>query len=1317
MTDGDPQVLARILYYAQEKYFNHVVHVTNVELSKHLHDAVLLFFKGFGTLLLGRIQEGISLLENARKRHADVSLCCLLGLIYAHKRCEKVDSSAVLDLETKLKEIRKTAGSNALYYAGMFLWLMNKNDKAKEYVDKMLKISNGAREGLVLKGWVYVTSDKPHAVKKSIKYLDEGNPDSSDIFGMMGKAKYFMVQQNYSGALEIVSQLVVTIPSFTPALVTKMKLHLALQDWEQSVEESKRILRKEPNDIDGLQYLVVNHLTMTGNQTVALDTLREFIGALEMKEPQRPELHLQKMLVISRLSGKNQDILQEVYEFIRKTGINLLSSDARFANELGYQLILQGNWKEASVWYRKATELDENTIESLTGLIWCQVLGGKLEEAEQQLEFLKEVQQSIGKSSTLAYLQAVIASRKNKNEQTASAFLNEAAELHFSALHGLPLSIEYYEKLNPMFLIEIVKEYLVFCPKQPRLPGQVLSSLLKQATIILNPIVKAAPGMIEPLFLMAQVKYLSGELETAQGTLQRCLELDPTSTDANLLMAQIHLSQGNIKECVHSLEIGVSYNFQLRDSPLYHFIRARALNKGGEYPEAIKVLKMLVNLPQMKGETKKGQGPPLTTSEKVSIYLELVEALRLNGELHEATKIMQDAINDFSGTPEEIRVTVANVDLALSKGEVDLALTMLRNITPNQPYYTEVKEKMAQIYLLTRKDKRLYIGCYCELCENLPSPHTSLLLGDAYMNIQEPEKALEVYEAAQKKNPLDATVARKIGQAYVYTHQYNKAINYYEVALKMSEQDFLCHDLANLLLKLKKFGKAEKVLNQALDHDQADDLPSMMKDVKNLMLLAKVYETTKRGQVVLETLNKAYDIQQRILKRVRVEQPELIPPQKQVAMMICVQFAEFHGAEKEYEKSVKYYTEALSCVPTDTKVPLKLAKMYLLQGDTEQCEHYCTLLLQDDDTSEDGTVIMANLMFEKEKYEQAINMYRNVLEKTPDNFSVMENMIVLLRRSGKLEEATTFFELAKKKSSRMPLEPGFNYCMGLYCWHMMQPNQALRFFNKARKDSDWGQKALSYMIQICLNPDNEIIGGEAFENQNNIETSALKEKRESEQHGIRTAEKLLKEFYPHSQEGQNQVEMLQSYCLMATKEKHNVEKALKVFTEIGQNERDSVPAILAMAQAYMILKHTPKARTQLKRLTKVNWSLEDADELEKAWILLADIYCSTGKYDLATEQVRRCLRYNKSCAKAYECLGFIAEKENAYKDAATNYELAWKYSNQANPSVGFKLAFNYLKDKRYTEAIDVCHDVLKMCPDYPKIREEILEKAQTAIKP
>jgi tetratricopeptide repeat protein 21B len=33
--------------------------------------------------------------------------------------------------------------------------------------------------------------------------------------------------------------------------------------------------------------------------------------------------------------------------------------------------------------------------------------------------------------------------------------------------------------------------------------------------------------------------------------------------------------------------------------------------------------------------------------------------------------------------------------------------------------------------------------------------HTCILLGDAYMNIQEPERAIAVYESALKKNPRD----------------------------------------------------------------------------------------------------------------------------------------------------------------------------------------------------------------------------------------------------------------------------------------------------------------------------------------------------------------------------------------------------------------------------------------------------------------------------------------------------------------------------------------------------------------------------------
>nr|XP_055237284.1 tetratricopeptide repeat protein 21A isoform X15 [Gorilla gorilla gorilla] len=1264
MSSNDSSLMAGIIYYSQEKYFHHVQQAAAVGLEKFSNDPVLKFFKAYGVLKEEHIQDAISDLESIR-HHPDVSLCSTMALIYAHKRCEIIDREAIQELEYSLKEIGKTVSGTALYYAGLFVWLIGCHDKAKEYIDRMLKISRGFREAYVLRGWVDLTSDKPHTAKKAIEYLEQGIQDTKDVLGLMGKAMYFMMQQNYSEALEVVNQITVTSGSFLPALVLKMQLFLARQDWEQTVEMGHRILEKDESNIDACQILTVHELAREGNMTTATNHVRNLIKALETREPENPSLHLKKIIVVSRLCGSHQVILGLVCSFIERTFM-ATPSYVHVATELGYLFILKNHVKEALLWYSEAMKLDKDGMAGLTGIILCHILEGHLEEAEYRLEFLKEVQKSLGKSEVLIFLQALLMSKKHKGEEETTALLKEAVELHFSSMQGIPLGSEYFEKLDPYFLVCIAKEYLLFCPKQPRLPGQIVSPLLKQVAVILNPVVKAAPALIDPLYLMAQVRYYSGELENAQSILQRCLELDPASVDAHLLMCQIYLAQGNFGMCFHCLELGVSHNFQVRDHPLYHLIKARALNKAGDYPEAIKTLKMVIKLPALKKEEgRKFLRPSVQPSQRASILLELVEALRLNGELvrnavlsslgtgahwrlrHEATKVMQDTINEFGGTPEENRITIANVDLVLSKGNVDVALNMLRNILPKQSCYMEAREKMANIYLQTLRDRRLYIRCYRELCEHLPGPHTSLLLGDALMSILEPEKALEVYDEAYRQNPHDASLASRIGQAYVKAHQYTEAL----------------------------------------------------------------------------------DLQSRILKRVPLEQPEMIPSQKQLAASICIQFAEHYLAEKEYDKAVQSYKDVFSYLPTDNKVMLELAQLYLLQGHLDLCEQHCAILLQTEQNHETASVLMADLMFRKQKHEAAINLYHQVLEKAPawrflslilDNFLLLNKLIDLLRRSGKLKDIPAFFELAKKVSSRVPLEPGFNYCRGIYCWHIGQPNEALKFLNKARKDGTWGQSAIYHMVQICLNPDNEVVGGEAFENQgaeSKSNTCSYMEKKELEQQGVSTAEKLLREFYPHSDSSQTQLRLLQGLCRLATREKANMEAALGSFIQIAQAEKDSIPALLALAQAYVFLKQIPKARMQLKRLAKTPWVLSEAEDLEKSWLLLADIYCQGSKFDLALELLRRCVQYNKSCYKAYEYMGFIMEKEQSYKDAVTNYKLAWKYSHHANPAIGFKLAFNYLKDKKFVEAIEICNDVLREHPDYPKIREEILEKARRSLRP
>ena len=86
-------------------------------------------------------------------------------------------------------------------------------------------------------------------------------------------------------------------------------------------------------------------------------------------------------------------------------------------------------------------------------------------------------------------------------------------------------------------------------------------------------------------------------------------------------------------------------------------------------------------------------------------------------------------------------------------------------------------------------------------------------------------------------------------------------------------------------------------------------------------------------------------------------------------------------------------------------------------------------------------------------------------------------------------------------------------------------------------------------------------------------------------------------------------------------------------------------------------------------------------------------------------------------SKGIEKLGLVMEKENSFADAAAHYEQAWLKENKASARVGYKLAFNYLKAKRHVEAIHICHVVLELFPDYPKIRKEVLDKARAALRP
>lgn len=253
------------------------------------------------------------------------------------------------------------------------------------------------------------------------------------------------------------------------------------------------------------------------------------------------------------------------------------------------------------------------------------------------------------------------------------------------------------------------------------------------------------------------------------------------------------------------------------------------------------------------------------------------------------------------------------------------------------------------------------------------------------------------------------------------------------------------------------------------------------------------------------------------------------------------------------------------------------------------------------------------------------------------------------------------------------------------------------------------------MIEICLNPDGDL------PQENSIETHEDIEVKDSRIMALRTAERLLNELKPRPGGLDNEAlnhRLLKNFLSLATRQKPSVETALNDFTAIATQDeyKDHVGPILGMSSAYILLKQSQRARNQLKRVAKHLWTFEDAENLERCWLLLADLYIQSNKNDMAHDLLLKVLKHNKSCAKAYELEGFICEKDQSYRQAAVNYDSAWKFGGKSKPSIGYKLAYNHMKTKRYADAIDVCQQVLKLHPDYSAIKKDILDKCRNNLR-
>ncbi|XP_047119367.1 tetratricopeptide repeat protein 21B-like isoform X2 [Schistocerca piceifrons] len=1228
MTESTHDLWASVHFLIREKLYRSAYSAAANGLQQFPRDTVLRLSKGVALLLEGQTAESVRALEALA---ADVvsgqALGPLIALAAAHKACAVPDHEALSTVEERLADEKKKAGENSLYQAVFAHVLLGQYDAARELGGSLLRISSASSDALAVCGWAELlaaSGDKNLAEKYFQQALDhEGGQHTEAI---LGKATFLHLRRESEAAATLLDRLV--IRDSLPALIERTRCQLALYDWEQCLESADRALSADAGCLQALEHKMVVALCRDGDCEGTAAGLQQYMSELERREPRGAKLMLEAAQLFSRCCGRNRTVLAETRHLVEKAAQLRPGIDA--ACELGRQSFLSGKLAEALRHFRAATRVDNSSSAALTGLSRCQMEegGASAEQAARQVEFLHEIHPS----AEVLFMSSQAAAA-NGDFKNAIKELDEAVETHFRTVRTMPFGTSYLRAVDPDFLIQVAKKYISLSPPHPPEEGQQPASL-RQAVTVLEAATRACPGLTEAQLLLARVQFLSHDLSRAAETLHHILDLDSTSAPAYLLQAQILIQQGDFSQAMQSLEMGLSYNLHVREQPLYHLLMALIQKHQGEVDESLKSLQAGLQLDCSQ----------MSLADQVSLSLELVDTLIVAGDLQSANKQLSAAAESFGATSERGRIVLMKAKLLLAQGDVAAALHELESVSPGQSSYRQAQCQMAEIHLKHRGDRMAYAECFRRLVEHAPGPATFSMLGDAFMQLLDPERALEAYEQALKRSPWDAALACKVGRTLVKAHQYGKAVSYYREAIKAEgSSGQLKLDLAELLARLGQHDRAEKILVQELGAPSASVDAGLEYRVNLLRQLSKIRERARDTAGALTALREARDCQ---------------------------------------------------------------------TSELELCQQACSQLLETDPDNESATVMMADLAFRRVDFDTAAMHFRQLLAQQPTYWTALARLVEVSRRTATLPEAEPFLERATAACQRPDQEAGLCYCRGLFEWYSGNHNAALRFFNGARHDAEWGRQALYNMIEICLDQSDDAGGSGQYEDDSGGNSRLM---------ALTTAERLLAELKPRPSGAGGSEEalshrLLGNFILLASQQKTNIEHALQDLTALASQEihRDHAGLALGLARAYTQLKQTTRARNQLKRVARSPWRFEEADYLEQCWLTLAEAQGSTSSG--ASELLARVLRHNRGCVRAHELLGQAAETEQRYRDAAMSYSTAWVLSRRSNPVLGSKLAFCHMKAKRYAEAIDVCQQVLKLQPDFPRIRKDILEKCRSNLR-
>jgi tetratricopeptide repeat protein 21B len=181
-----------------------------------------------------------------------------------------------------------------------------------------------------------------------------------------------------------------------------------------------------------------------------------------------------------------------------------------------------------------------------------------------------------------------------------------------------------------------------------------------------------------------------------------------------------------------------------------------------------------------------------------------------------------------------------------------------------------------------------------------------------------------------------------------------------------------------------------------------------------LAMLARVTRHLGKAGPAKELMGKALARQAELVTRCRRERPGNVDDARRTVAELAIEAAGFAsdasdptgpGAASDPVELYEDARGAVSDVPGGDKLystaTMSLARLHLARGALDLGQATCLELLRVDPASEEATMLLADIMFQRAEHDTATYHFEALLERRPSHFGALARLMVLLGRAGR----------------------------------------------------------------------------------------------------------------------------------------------------------------------------------------------------------------------------------------------------------------------------------------------------------------------------